>query len=318
MLKTFPDECVDTCVTSPPYFQQRDYSVTGQIGLEKTPEEFIKNLVDVFSEVRRVMKKEATLWVNIGDSYWNKHKHPAIKQKDLVGVPWMLAFALRAEGFYLRQDIIWEKPNVLPESVTDRCTKSHEYIFLLSKSKDYYYDADAIAEPCVWDTGGLTEERIDRAEESHKAMPTKLKNGIRPKKKSPQTFGGKKAREGQAGDGDPRNGGRSDKNSQWGKVWAPEKPTRNKRSVWTVAPRPYTDAHFAVYPEDLIIDCIKAGCPPGGLVLDPFSGSGTTALVAKKNGRDFIGIDLNEEYIELSEKRFLMNFGMFHESIKIN
>lgn len=349
-LKNLPDNSIDCCVTSPPYFGLRDYGTSEQIGLEETPELFIEKLTEVFSEVKRILKPEGTLWLNLGDSYWGgkgmsgsrdaeyqeqrnlngdsinaKHqqmggkgkirptdkKHFIIKPKDLIGIPWMVALALRANGWYLRQDIIWNKPNPMPESVTDRCTKSHEYIFLMSKSKQYFYDAAAIEEPCVWDTGGLTEKRIGRADENHKAMPTVLKNGIRPKKKGPQTFGGKKAREGQENGGDPRNGHRTDENSQWGKVWDNEKPTRNKRTVWTVATKPFREAHFATFPEELIYDCIKAGCPENGIVLDPFMGAGTTALVARKLNRNYIGFELNPEYLKIAEKRLHGELGMF-------
>lgn len=343
ILDTLPAKSIDCCVTSPPYYALRDYGVTGQIGLEDTPELFIEKLVKVFRGVHRVLKDEGTLWLNIGDSYWGgkgksgsqspsdaearniggksitkkyqqlggkytirptDRTHENIKAKDMIGIPWMLAFALRTDGWYLRQDIIWHKPNPMPESVRDRCTKAHEYIFLFSKSKKYYYDAYAIEEPCVWDIGGLTEKRIGRAEENHKAMPNMLKNGIRPKKKGPQTFGGTKARNEQESGGDPRNGHRTDENSQWGKVWDNEKPTRNKRSVWTVATRPFKDAHFATFPRELIVDCIKAGCPEGGTVLDPFWGAGTTGIVAKSLDRNYLGIEINPEYIDISKKRF--------------
>lgn len=349
-LKLLPDNCVDCCVTSPPYFGLRDYGTEEQIGMEQTPDEFVDKLLQVFTEVKRILKPNGTLWLNLGDSYWGgkgmsgardaeyqeqrnlngesinaKHqqtggkgkvrptdrKHPIIKAKDLVGMPWMVAFALRASGWYLRQDIIWAKPNPMPESMTDRCTKAHEYIFLMSKSKEYYYDSKAIEEPCVWDTGGLTEKRVDRADENHKAMPTTLKNGIRPKKKGPQTFGGKKARDGQENGGDIRNGHRTDESSQWGKVWDSEKPTRNKRSVWNVATKPFREAHFATFPEDLIVDCIKAGCPIGGVVLDPFMGAGTTAVVSRKLNRNFIGFELNKDYISIATKRLNDELGFF-------
>lgn len=337
-LKQLPDACINCCVTSPPYFGLRDYGHDGQIGLEETPEKYVQKLVELFREVKRVLKDDGTLWLNLGDSYatTGKNRTPeqanakstlngsqspilkqpskmsyGLKQKDLIGIPWMVAFALRSSGWYLRQDIIWNKPNPMPESVTDRCTKSHEYIFLLSKSKQYFYDAAAIEEPCVWDTGGLTEKRIDRAEENHKAMPTVLKNGIRPKKKGPQTFGGKKARDGQDNGGDPRNGHRTDENSQWGKVLDNDKPTRNKRTVWTVATKPFKEAHFATFPEDLIIDCIKAGCHENGIVLDPFMGAGTTALVSRKLNRNYLGFELNPEYISIAQKRLQNQLGMF-------
>ena len=340
MLIKLPDNSIDCCVTSPPYYGLRDYGHDGQIGLEATPELYVEKMVAVFREVRRVLKDDGTLWLNLGDSYWGgkgqssqawstehtdrgviqgkqhqisgkgetrptDRKHEYIKPKDLIGIPWMVAFALRADGWYLRQDIIWHKPNPMPESVTDRCTKAHEYIFLMSKSARYYYDADAIAERCVWDEGGMTEARVDRAEEHHKAMPNGYKNGIRPKKKGPQTFGGAKARSHQANGGDPRNGNRTDENSQWGKVWDSDKPTRNKRSVWTVTTKPFSEAHFATFPEDLIVPCIKAGCPEGGIVLDPFMGAGTTALVAHKLNRNYIGSEINPDYCKIAEKRLL-------------
>lgn len=339
VLKTLPDKSINCCVTSPPYYGLRDYGHGKQIGMEETPELFAETMTAIFAEVKRVLKDDGVLWLNLGDSYCStatgsqgknlstlqgskqtqieagkrpdKSKLSGLKQKDLIGIPWMVAFALRANGWYLRQDIIWNKPNPMPESVTDRCTKSHEYIFLLSKSKQYFYDAAAIEEPCVWDTGGMTEKRVDRAEENHKAMPTVLKNGIRPKKKGPQTFGGKKARDGQDNGGDPRNGHRTDENSQWGKVWNNEKPTRNKRTVWTVATKPFREAHFATFPEELIYDCIKAGCPENGIVLDPFMGAGTTGLVARKLNRNFVGIELNPEYIEIAESRLSKELGMF-------
>jgi len=252
-LSAFLPKTARMCVTSPPYYGLRDYGgEERQIGQENTPEEYIKNLVEVFREVREVITDDGTLWVNMGDSYYNyrpgrayvkqtvasnrqdlpeyspkrSNKLDGIKEKDLIGIPWMLAFALRADGWYLRQDIIWNKPNPMPESVRDRCTKTHEYIFLLSKSQNYYFDVDAIKEP-----------------------------------------------------------------------------TRRKRSVWNVQKKPYKGAHFAVYPPELIVDCIKAGSEKGDCVLDPFMGSGTTAMVAKSLGRDYIGCELHEDYGNLIQKR---------------
>lgn len=321
VLKTLPDESIDCCVTSPPYYGLRDYGTgawiggdpncphyrttkrsdntstghkammdTGhpvgdaiyktvcplcgairedrQIGLEETPEKYIEKLTEVFREVKRVLKNDGTLWLNIGDSYWGSgsrgwdftdrftdasklqkgskgttdlHNLPKLvgningyKNKDLIGIPWMLAFALRADGWYLRQDIIWHKPNPMPESVRDRCTKSHEYIFLMSKSPHYYFDSDAMQEKATSDNG----------------------------------------------DG-----------------------KRNKRDVWSVVVKPVKEAHFATFPEELIAPCILAGSPVDGIVLDPFFGSGTTGRVAVKYSRHFIGIELNPEYIEISDKR---------------
>ena len=293
-LKTFASESINCCVTSPPYFGLRDYGVDGQIGMEHTPDDFVNSLVTVFREVRRVLKDDGTLWVNLGDSYSahkdcksigqslakgttreNAHvieksknrtsdskmlKSVGLKNKDLIGIPWMVAFALRADGWYLRSDIIWSKPNPMPESVRDRPTKSHEYIFLLSKSQHYYYDAEAIKEVAI-DGGG----RKDNNPENRKRFPSKLVSGVRDGTKSYSH--------------------------------------RNKRSVWTVSTKPYKEAHFATYPPDLILPCILAGCPEGGTVLDPFNGSGTTGQVALQNNRNYIGIELNAEYIQLTERR---------------
>lgn len=287
LLSVFPAESVDCCITSPPYFGLRDYGVEGQIGLEETPEAYVQKLVDLFREVRRVLKPEGTLWLNLGDSYANtkvgntngefagknkgkllgemqikKQIPEGLKQKDLIGIPWRVAFALQADGWYLRQDIIWAKPNPMPESVTDRCTKSHEYIFLLSKSPKYYFDNESIAETAI-----------------HKEDPLAGYGRLH--------YRGK--REGQEGTGQEN--------------FVSIKETRNKRSVWTVTTKPFSEAHFATFPEDLIIPMVKAGCPEGGLVLDCFSGAGTTALVAKKLGRNYVGCELNPEYIKIAEKR---------------
>jgi DNA modification methylase len=302
-LKELPSESVDCCITSPPYFGLRDYGVEGQIGLEESPEAYVSKLVEVFHEVKRVLKKEGTLWLNLGDSYagsWGNSGHrpeldagssyqrekkteyfarggwdqrrevppnqkvKGCKPKDLIGIPWMVAFALRADGWYLRSDIIWHKPNCMPESVTDRPTKAHEYIFLLSKSKRYFYDNEAIKE------------------ESISGHPSG--NGFkRPARVSYQNP-----------DGTARGN-----DEQWQGVGG----KRNKRSVWQVNTVPYREAHFATFPEKLIEPCILAGCPEGGICLDPFFGAGTTGLVAKKLGRHFIGIELNEAYIGMAQKR---------------
>ena len=292
MMQTLPDKSVNCCVTSPPYFGLRDYGHDGQIGLEETPDAFVEKMVEVFSEVKRVLKDDGTLWLNIGDSYartggtdkkvsatakvgstrntmkqmsnHTRHAPTGLKEKDLIGIPWMLAFALRADGWYLRQDIIWAKPNPMPESVTDRCTKSHEYIFLMSKSERYYFDSAAIAEP-------LAASSIARL-----AQPN-LKQQAGSDRVPGKTNGNMKA----VGSGD----------------------TRNRRSVWTVATQPYKGAHFATYPSNLIRPCIMAGCPIDGTVLDPFGGSGTTAAVANEEGRNAILCELNAEYIPLIEER---------------
>ena len=263
-MKTLPPSSVNCCITSPPYFGLRDYGHEGQLGLEDTPEAYVENMVNVFREVKRLLTDDGTLWLNIGDSYASYKDGKAvpdttrgestgtaiakglaknrmastfqtsnIKNKDLIGIPWMLAFALRADGWYLRQDIIWNKPNPMPESVRDRCTKAHEYMFLLSKSPRYYFDNEAIKEPAV------------------------------------------------GGDGE----------------------TRNRRSVWEIATRPYKGAHFAVFPPDLIEPCVLAGTRPGDVILDPFGGSGTTGGVALKHGRHAILCELNPEYIGVMQSR---------------
>jgi DNA modification methylase len=283
-----------TCVTSPPYYGLRDYGHEGQIGLEETPEEYITAMVEVFRCVWDVLEDDGTLWLNIGDSYYNYrpgkgqalvkqtvansnqdlpqtcarrgNKLDGLKEKDLIGIPWMLAFALRADGWYLRQDIIWHKPNPMPESVQDRCTKAHEYIFLMSKSQKYYYDADAIKEDA-----GNAGKRI--------------------------TIGEKSFSKGQAKGANVKPSGNG--NAEFYDV--PE--NRNKRSVWTVTTKPYAGAHFAVFPSDLIEPCILAGAAPGQVVLDPFMGSGTTAQVAQTLGRQYLGCELNPEYEALQKKR---------------
>ena len=313
-LKTITDESVNCCVTSPPYFGLRDYGHEGQIGLEETPELFVSKMVEVFTEVKRILRKDGTLWLNLGDSYasgktgrddvceegrerLSKYGHPGksnkdinklhpvkqrkiaagLKHKDLIGIPWMVAFALRSSGWYLRQDIIWHKPNPMPESVTDRCTKAHEYIFLLSKSQKYYYDSDSI--------------KTQMLESSVKRNQT-----------------------GWNGNEDRGfvNGPQNHLSKYLGSDRAKEQTDANKRSVWTVTTKPFSDAHFATFPEDLIVDCIKAGCPENGIVLDPFMGAGTTALVASKLNRNFIGFELNADYIKIAKKRLQDELGMFN------
>ena len=364
ILKQMPDECVDTIITSPPYWGLRDYGVEGQIGLEKTPEEYVEKLVNIFREARRVLKKTGTLWLNLGDSYAgapagnkghiknelfsagskgenyrdnlkqasqvkkNAFKNNGLKPKDLVGIPWRVAFALQQDGWYLRQDIIWAKPNPMPESVTDRCTKSHEYIFLLSKSSKYYFDNEAIKEKAEH------PESMHIYKEGNKisCVAEDIKFATKPQR----TMGGY--------------------------------VTRNKRDVWWISTKPFKGAHFATFPPDLVEPMILAGCPEfvckkcgkprekiiqvisnpersqegrthsleeqrqgktpvpekgwqtekqfigwtdcgcgvgfePGIVLDPFIGSGTTAVVAKKLGRNYIGIELNPEYVKIAEER---------------
>ena len=315
-LADLPDQSAHCCVTSPPYFGLRDYGTEGQMGLEATPDTYVSGMVALFREVRRVLRDDGTLWLNLGDSYSRavakggsgpNGKHDFIPDygsarralasnakigssdgavgrgdrpgtraaaggladKQLLGIPWRVAFALQADGWYLRQDIIWHKPNPMPESVRDRCTKAHEYIFLLSKGPRYYFDADAVKEDAVCTRlpgRGMTDTR--------------------------KTYG-------------PQNGGNSgllglrNRLNDQGET----DPKRNRRSVWTVTTKPYAEAHFATYPPDLIEPCILAGCPKGGTVLDPFGGSGTTAGVALKHGRKAILVELNPVYANLVPSR---------------
>lgn len=261
VLKSFEDKCINCCVTSPPYYGLRDYGTDGQIGIENTPLDYVNNLTTIFNEVKRVLKEDGTLWLNLGDS-WTSKKIGCIKQKDLIGIPWMVAFALRESGWYLRQDIIWAKGNPMPESVKDRCTKSHEYIFLLSKNKKYYYDYQAIKEPAV-------------------TKPT-----LRDKNK----------------EGYQADYAKGDRFSKGERIYGAD-GMRNKRDVWNVNTKPCKEAHFATYPDTLIEPCVLAGCPEGGIVLDPFMGAGTTGMVARKYGRDYIGIELNAEYVDMANKR---------------
>ena len=298
---------VQTCVTSPPYFGLRDYGHEGQIGLEKTPEQYIAAMVEVFRCVRDVLADDGTLWLNIGDSYArqggdNAKRDPSklmgghatavanggyasgnsmpdgCKPKDLIGIPWMLAFALRADGWYLRQDIIWHKPNPMPESVRDRCTKAHEYIFLLSKLPKYYFDNDSIRQP-------LAEATLKR---------DKLSRG--------RSQNGSRSAESLAGYDYAREGLGDMQSNQKG---------ANKRSVWTVNTKPYKGAHFAVFPSELIEPCVLAGSREGDIVLDPFMGSGTTAMVAKRNNRQYLGCELNQSYKPLQDERINSLGGLF-------
>jgi DNA modification methylase len=293
VLKTLEDGSVNCCVTSPPYWGMRDYGVDGQLGLEPTPDEFVAKMVDVFREVRRVLRDDGTLWLNLGDSYAGGNRGGqgdastigqgsrqqnestvgggavlGLKPKDLVGIPWRVAFALQADGWWLRQDIIWHKPNPMPESVRDRCTKAHEYIFLLSKSRKYYYDAEAIAEPFQTDPKERYEERARICGRGNQGAAAARGND----------------RDNSGGFPAPSTG-------------------RNRRSVWTVTTKPYPEAHFATYPPKLIEPCILAGCPEDGMVLDPFGGSGTTAAVALKHGRRATIIELNPGYGQLAIER---------------
>ena len=300
-----------TCVTSPPYFGLRDYGHEGQIGLEQTPEQYIAAMVEVFRCVRDVLADDGTLWLNIGDSYASGGRayrapdakdckngrvtgsfRPAdpegIKPKDLIGIPWMLAFALRADGWYLRQDIIWHKPNPMPESVRDRCTKAHEYVFLLSKGPRYFYDGDAIRTPLAESSiSRLSQPNLD-AQAGSARVPGKTNGNMKAVR-----FGGNKH-------GDDTS---EQSRAKSGNAWEPGAKGANKRSVWTVATKPYKGAHFAVFPPALVEPCILAGSRPGDVVLDPFMGSGTTAAVAIQRGRQFIGCELNPEYGALQQAR---------------
>jgi len=300
VMREMPENSIQTCVTSPPYWGLRDYGVDGQLGLEKTPEEYVSKMVEIFQEVKRVLHNDGTLWLNLGDSYavsgrglmgdgtpsdrgnakqgtnrgttvgqFNKITWDGLKPKDFVGIAWRVAFALQADGWWLRQDIIWHKPNPMPESVKDRCTKAHEYIFLLSKNKRYYYDANAIKEP-------VAESSIKRL-----SQPTLVDQ--------------------QGSDRVP------------GKTNGPMKAVgnlsgRNRRSVWTITTKPFKKAHFATFPEKLIEPCILAGASEDSIVLDPFFGAGTTGIVSERFRRKWIGIEMNEEYCEIAKNRIKSKF----------
>lgn len=329
VLRTLPAGSVHCCVTSPPYFGLRDYGVAGQMGLEPTPAEFVAGMVEVFREVRRVLRDDGTLWLNLGDSYAaqrggthqpaetlaggiggktyegdrvNRDRHDGynptrfasrigLKHKDLIGIPWRVAFALQADGWYLRQDVIWHKPNPMPESVRDRCTKSHEYLFLLSKSGRYYYDADAIAEPLAESSIARLGQPTLAAQAGSTRVPGKT-NG--PMKAVGPRIGGAKY-----GDYDAEEH-RKKSGDEW---TGSDDGKRNKRSVWTVPTQPFKEAHFATFPVALVEPCILAGCPEGGTVLDPFSGASTTGVAATGRGRQYVGIELNPEYQAIAARR---------------
>lgn len=317
VLKGLPEGSVDCCVTSPPYYALRDYGAQGQIGLEATPSLFIGRLTEVFAEVRRVLKPTGTLWLNIGDSYAYSNKGAAnypdnamnykqgtnrgllgkpltlkkcdgYKPKDLIGIPWMLAFALREQGWYLRQDIIWFKPNPMPESVTDRCTKAHEYIFLLSKSEKYYFDMESFREPAV----GFNNDPVAGSAGAFGNPQSRNRKG------NSKTF---------RGGGAYTNNKSFDNSSDTSRASHGNSENlsglRNRRSVWSVATAQTHEAHFATFPERLIYPCILAGCPEGGVVLDPFMGTGTTGLVARKLSRNYVGIEINPEYKKIADRR---------------
>lgn len=350
-LKLLMDKSVNCIVTSPPYFGLRDYGTSDQIGLESSPEEFIRELVSVFRECKRVLADDGTLWVNIGDSYASHGKSRTeeqairgsnlnggfksqlsaknqnskisgdLKPKDLIGIPWMLAFALRADGWFLRQDIIWSKPNPMPESVTDRCTKSHEYIFLLSKSQKYYYDHEAIMTDVAQSSIQRLSQNIDQQLGSDR-VPGKSNGAMKAKASwNGSTFDKGKTGEMMSTHGHTRKSGNKDRKTGAERgcpegtgsnvcssvPW--EGMKANKRSVWTVTTKPFKEAHFATFPQELIVDCIKAGCPEGGVVLDPFMGAGTTAVVSRKLNRNYVGFELNADYIKIAESRIRNEIG---------
>jgi len=294
-LRELPERCVHTVVTSPPYFGLRDYGSENQIGLEETPEQYVAELVLVFEEVKRVLRDDGTVWLNVGDSYATQPgkganvpqtKHPkntypteaphrsqsfdGIPPKNLLGIPWRLAFGLQAAGWYLRQDIIWHKPNVMPESVKDRCTKAHEYVFLLSKRPNYYFDHEAIKEPAVGGQSGMaTMFKRPAGNKRAQTIPNQSAGTHRPDR-DPVEYNGE---------------------------------LRNRRSVWSINTKPFKGAHFAVFPEALVEPCVLAGAPCGGMVLDPFAGSGTTGVVANRLGRDATLVEVNPTYAEMARDR---------------
>ncbi len=304
-LSDIPDGSVQCCVTSPPYWRLRDYGSEGQLGLESTPEAYVENMVAVFREVRRVLADDGVLWLNLGDSYAmttkgaggagiqhgnrgsveldRKWQIPTgLKPKDLVGIPWRVAFALQADGWWLRQDIIWHKPNPMPESVTDRCTKAHEYVFMLTKSSRYYFDHEAIREVGAMKAGDSAGSKQRDTRETHG-----LGGGNDGLNKAKQKLADELAEKGYN--------------------------TRNRRSVWTIATKPFKGAHFAVMPEALCEPPILASSREGDLVLDPFTGSGTVAVVALRHGRNFIGIELNPDYAEIARQRITNDNPMFNQ-----
>lgn len=327
VLKTFPDQSVQCCVTSPPYYGLRDYGIDEQLGNEETPEEYIEKTVEIFMEVHRVLKDSGTLWLNLGDSYGGNMSQASeggragygnprermvdrtggnIKEKDLIGIPWEVALALRNKGWYLRSDIIWSKPNPMPESVKDRPTKAHEYIFLLSKKKKYYYDYKATSqemkEVSIARAGrGLSEDnkwnKGAPGSTAHSLSKPRLNKKHR-KMLDPTMAGGESGLIGHSGYYDREGNIIGD-------------GTVNKRTVWEVATKSFNEAHFATYPQELIIDCIKAGTKKGDIVLDPFGGSGTTGIVARKLERNYVMIELNPEYIDICNNRIYKELGMF-------
>lgn len=288
-LRAMPACSIDCCVTSPPYFGLRDYGMDGQLGLEPTPDEFVSALIDVFREVRRALSDEGTLWLNLGDSYG--------KAKQLMGIPWRVAFALQADGWYLRQDIIWSKPNPMPESVRDRCTKAHEYIFLLSKGPRYYYDHEAIKEPVAASSIARLAQNVAGQAGSHR-VPGKTNGPMKAVRALRDSFKREGSKREQVLPGQRAGTHRPNRAESSYSL-----DMRNKRSVWTVTTKPFKGAHFATFPPDLIEPCVLAGCPPDGTVIDPFGGAGTTSVVAEKTGRNSILCELNPDYAALAQTR---------------
>lgn len=333
VMRTLPPQSVNTCISSPPYFGLRDYGVAGQIGMEQVPDClgwatgarcgacFVCVLVDVYREVRRVLRDDGTCWVNLGDSYANdgkwggstggKHakalhgdtaigrgkRHTGIPPKNLMMMPARVALALQADGWYLRQDIIWAKPNPMPESVTDRCTKSHEYIFLLAKSPKYYFDAAAIKEPVTQSTVARLAQNVD-AQHGSDRVPGKTNGPMKAVRSKRDSFKRDNSKRSAVIPGQTAGTHRPDRDES---AW--DVDTRNKRSVWTVATQPYREAHFATFPPALIEPCVLAGCPVGGTVLDPFGGSGTTGEVSENLGRASILIELSPSYVGIAADR---------------
>ncbi|HRQ48984.1 MAG TPA: site-specific DNA-methyltransferase [Agriterribacter sp.] len=322
-LRNLPDCCVQCCVTSPPYWKQRDYEMLGQFGLEETPELYVDRLAEVFGQVNRVLKRDGTLWLNLGDAFWgsgkagnnpNYHsrhkefgkisvrhrhfgmpttgKHPNYKNKDLIGLPWMVAFALRRQGWYLRQDVIWHKRNCMPESVSDRCTRAHEYIFMFSKSAKYYYDADAIATVVYEQSLQRLKRGTSKLHKYAAGAPGQAMQGIARQRLKQKLH--------------PEQ---TPSASGW------ETSTKaNRRSVWDISLTPFKERHFATFPLEIPMICIKAGSRENDIILDPFMGAGTTGLAAALLNRDYIGFELNPEYASLAKRRIQLRIGMFYRS----
>lgn len=361
-LAKLADESVNMACTSPPYFGLRDYGVDGQIGLEPTPDAFIAEMVSVFREVRRVLRKDGTCWVNLGDSYvttppgnksrpkdtdglygrkqdlqlgqgedreaiWACGASTGLPHKNLIGIPWRVALALQADGWILRQDIIWSKPNPMPESVQDRCTKAHEYVFLLSKAQRYFYDQEAILEPAAPASVERLAQNVE-AQNGSNRVPGKTNGpmkavsrsigvgaGARPSKAVPNGAGraaGNKSHK-YVDQYEAEDGEQHRTKAGLMKIADTAYPMRNPRSVWTIATQPFSEAHFATFPPELAERCIKAGCPEGGTVLDPFGGAGTTGMVADRLQRNAILIELNPAYAEIARNRIIRDAGMFAE-----